>query len=408
MPLVKIISIIFCTGIALLPFGAVYWSEALGTLSASPGLFCIFIALLIAPFSRIKHIPIFLTLKLLRLVKISILGSVISLLIFDWSQYFAYKFVTLFILTTVWMSPLFLSDFIKLEHLKKSVIIALVICIFAYFFSDFLNVIPDPISKIIFSEKYLEFHDDRPRGFMEETSQFSATVARYMIILYLLYESPRIFNPKRLITFFIILSLPMVLFSSKGAVLTAAIALLSCCLSLRQMPYLIFLGPLAYWLIEGQADALIADFNYYTSAGTRISMALSALSASILNPIGYGYYGFYPAMNLFGAWILEIVTNILSVRLDEARDIIENYNNVSFKSTVLDFMVVFGWFFIKMLRDIIIRIDFKDPRVRACAIFFSISSLTTSGHLSITFFLGATVLLKCFPKDRTNNMLLIK
>jgi hypothetical protein len=395
----SLVSLLFASGIALLPFGAVYWPESLGTLAASPGLLLILAAILIAPFLRPRYMPIFRLLRFKRLLLIPIAGSFLSLSIFGWNNIYALKFFSVGMLSLLWLSPLLLIDYLKIRHLRLAVVVGICLCLIGYVISDVLNALPSNLRSLVFGPAFLGVGDARPRGFAEEASQFSATVSRLFIIYYLIYESNRRYSPTRLIGFLFGLALTLVLLGSKGAVVGIAVALLSFTLGRRNWHYFILAFPVAWWLANSQIEAISIDLEQFTSTATRATMLLTGLVSILINPLGWGYYGFYGAIQTFGMWSLRWIDDRFPALLFfEARDIIEELNNVSTKSTPLDFMMTFGWLFVWLMVKIVEVIRFHDPRVRACWIYVLITSLSTSGHLSILTFLTLAVMLRLYPR----------
>lgn len=395
-----VISLLFSTGIALLPFGAVYWPETLGTLAASPGLLLIMAAVLLAPLSAPRRMPIFQQLKLRRLLLIPVAGSVVSIAVFGFNALYAAKFFSVGILSLLWLSPLLLADYLNIRHLRLAAITGIGVCLFGYVLSDLLHALPTSVHNLFFGTAFQETNEARPRGLSEEASQFSATFSRLLILYFLIWESKRRYNTARLIIFLLSLALLLVMLGSKGAVVGISIALLSFTMGRRQLPYLVLAVPVAWWLANTQLEAISVDIEQFSSTATRMTLLLTGIFATIANPLGWGYYGFYGAIQNFGGWSLAwIGDRFPALLLFEARDIIEELNNVSTKSTPLDFMTTFGWMFIWLMVKIIQAVRFDDPRVRACSVYVLISSVWTSGHLSISAFLIFAVLLRLYPRS---------
>lgn len=395
----NVISLIFAIGVALLSLGATYWSEVLGTLAASPGVMVILAAVLMAPLKRPRNLPVFKQLKLKRLLWIPIMGSAVSLAFFGFNPTYASKFFSIGLLSLIWLSPLLLADYLNMCHLRKAALVGIGICFFAYVFSDLLRALPSDIHNLIFGAAFQEVNGDRPRGFSEEPSQFSATFSRLIILHFLIQESEHHYDAKRLIGFLATLAVLLVALGSKGAVAGIAIAVLSFTMGRRQLQYLILALPAVWWLGMTQMEAFTNDIEQFSSTATRVTLFLTGLIATLVNPLGWGYYGFYGAIQAFGGWALAWIGDRFPLlQVFEARDIIEELNNVSTKSTPLDFMMTFGWIFIWLMVQIVRLIRFNDPRVRACWVYVVISSLSTSGHLSILTFLIFAVMLRLYPR----------
>jgi hypothetical protein len=393
------ISFLFALGIALLPFGAVYWSEALGTLSASPGLLPIMLATLLAPLFRPRYLPIFRRLRLKMLLLAPIIGSVLSLAVFGWNPLYASKFFSVGLLSLIWLSPVLLIDYLKIRHLRHAVIFGITISLIGYITSDLFQALPDTVRNVVFGEAYVQSRDGRPRGFSQEASHFSAALSRLVIIYYLIYESQRPYNRIRLIAFLLGLGVFLAALGSKGAVVGIAIALISFTMRLRHVHYLLLILPVVWWLIATQSSAFFADIEQFSSTATRVTLLLTGMVATFANPLGWGYYGFYGAIQEFGTWSLEFINIRFPVfLLFEARDIIENLNAVSTKSSLIDFAMTFGWIFVFLMVKVVVLVQFNDNRVRACWVYVAITSLSTGGNLSILFFLTLAVMLRLYPR----------
>lgn len=394
------ISVLFSSGIVLLPFGAMYWPEALGSLAASPGLLLILSAVLLSPLAPPRNRHIFQQLKLKQLLLMPLVGSLTSIAVFGFSPLFAAKFLSVGLLSLLWLSPLLLADYLNIHHLRLAALIGIGVCLFGYVFSDLLKALPAFAQDVLFGVAFQEAHDARPRGFSEEASQFSATFSRLLILYFLIWESTRRCSTVRLIFFLCSLAVLLVVLGSKGAVVGIAIALISFTMGRRQLPYLLLALPMAWWLANTQLEAISVDIEQFSSTSTRMVLLLTGIVATIANPLGWGYYGFYGAIQAFGGWSLVwIGERFPALLLFEARDIIDDLNNVSTKTTSLDFTMTFGWMFIWLVVKIFQSARFDDPRVRACSIYVLISSLSTSGHLSILAFLIFAVILRLYPRS---------
>jgi hypothetical protein len=184
---------------------------------------------------------------------------------------------------------------------------------------------------------------------------------------------------------------------SKGAAVSIAAALLSIIVTRRQLPFFLLLAPMLWSLAVLQFEALTFDLENFTSTSTRLVLSVAALASVAANPLGYGYYGMYGAVQAFGLLASDWLTDHVPLLLTELTEIVEDLANVSTKSTLLDFTVVFGAPFLLLLLSWMRRIDLPDPRARAALVYLILSSLSTSGHESISFFLGLVVLMRLFP-----------
>ena len=203
---------------------------------------------------------------------------------------------------------------------------------------------------------------------------------------------------KRLLVFTVALAALLLVLGSKGAIGGVALAMLTIAVRWRQLPYLVLLVPGAWFLVESQMSALVMDFEEFTSAATRLGLAVTALIGLAHDPFGYGYYGFYGAVQKYGVVAMNWLTSIVPVNISELQTIVEDLVAVSTKSTLLDFCLTLGGFFVLFLWQMVRLIDLWDPRARVCMAYFLLLALTNSGHASITFFLGWLVMIRGFPR----------
>ncbi|MEQ1592331.1 MAG: hypothetical protein ABL892_08085 [Thiobacillaceae bacterium] len=401
-----LVSIIFSCAIALTAFGAVYRPEALGFLAASPGVLLIASCLPLVILMRLmgRRTLSSVSVNTWRLLGYGIITSALSLFIFGWSEKYFAKSGALLVLTAVWLSPLLYFDYLRVRHLRIGLVAALVFCIIGYLVGDLLpGGMPLALQEIVFGSTYQEYYSDtRAQGFMQETSHFASLVGRYTFLVYLLRETSLTYSAKRLTIFMVGLIAVMAIIGSKGAAISVIVAVLSISITKRQLPYFILFAPVLWWVGLSNFQATIYDIENFTSGSTRITLALASVSGLIHNPLGYGYYGFYGAIQQFGGWSIAWLGDRLPLIFTEVATIVDELHNVSTKSTLLDFVLVYGIFFVWMMLALIRRIELRDPRARAACIYLLFSALTTSGHESISFFLGFAVLIHAFPKKATS------
>ena len=394
----RFLSAIFSAGVALMAFGAVYWPTGLGYLAASPGVLLITVSVALLPLTP-KPLRSRTSLNAWRLLGYGVLISALSVLIFGWSPLYASKSLSLLLLSAVWIAPLLCIDHLQKRHLRRALIAAVGICFVGYLLGDIVpGSMPAAISSMAFGGGYDDYLHTRARGFMQENSHFAALLGRYLLILFLLNEASRTYSARRLTLFMVALATLLAFLGSKGSAVSIAAAVLSVSLTRRQLPYLVILAPLLWWVGETQFEALSYDIENFTSTSTRLTLALGAIAAMLSNPLGYGYYGFYGAIQKFGGWSMGWLGERLPLVTTELTEIVEDLINVSAKSTLLDFGIVWGLPFVLILIGLFRRINHSDPRARVGLVYLTLSALATSGHDSISFFLGLAVLVRLFPK----------
>ena len=151
------------------------------------------------------------------------------------------------------------------------------------------------------------------------------------------------------------------------------------------------------FLLSDQAATITSDVENFTSTASRLTLMLASVQAFIANPFGYGYYGFYGAIQKFGTLAIAQVTEHTLLIVTELIDIVEELNNVSTKTTLFDFILVFGAPFIYFLVRLLRRMRLSDTRVRAALVYLFLSAMGTTGHQAILFFLGLALLVKLYP-----------
>ena len=237
---------------------------------------------------------------------------------------------------------------------------------------------------------------------MQEASHFSALISFYAFFIFAHIERNRSYSIIRLICFMALSSWVLLGLGSKGAIGGLVIAMMTIGFRWRQLPYLLLITPLVWILAATQFTALTLDYAEFSSVATRLGLALTTIMALAVNPLGYGYYGFYGAVQNFGTKAIDNLSQIFTLNLLELHSIVTDLVAVSTKSTLLDFLLTFGVFFIIFAWKLICRIDLMDPRARVFLLYIFIISMTASRHASIPFFLGLVGLNRYFPRKCIN------
>jgi len=396
----KLFSKFFGIALAIIPFGAIYWPEFLGSLASSPAVPLLLILGLIRIFTHPAKD------YMARLAKILIIwglaNSVFSLLIFGWSFLYFSKLGSHFLLAIAWLSPFLCIERVSERHLKRGVYFGVLVLAIGYFFSDiWVDFLNTNIRGFLFYNEYGELDDGRARGFNSESSHFAANVGRYFFIAFLMIEHKKEYSRNRLISFLCFLAICLILTSSKGAAISIGLVIIMVLISGKAIGFSLLLLPLLYYIAETQLDNIIFDIENFTSTSTRVSMYFASIWSLLINPFGYGYYGFYGVMSMFGSKTLELMFG-MPLLMGEFNFIVNELKNVSFKSTFLDFAVIFGVPFFYFIYKITCRIKVSDMRARAGLIYFFLSSLSVEGYNSITFSLGIAVLFLNYPRYEKN------
>lgn len=389
-----LVSSLIAAGLGLQALGTVYKPEALGYFAASPGVPLLFIASIVAlPLKGRGRVSTYTWCLILW----GLVGSAFSLMYFGWNDLYGSKFMPLMILSIAWLSPLLCFHALSIGTLRIGLAIGLTICLVGYILSDILaGAIPAIVRAMIFGGDALLYYDDRPRAFMAEPSHFATILGRYALFLYLLYEAGRPLNRTRLTLSMIALAVVLLFTGSKGGALAVSLTLLLLVMNRRTIGFAVFLIPVGWWLATFQINAIATDLDRFTSTATRAGMWLAGSAATLVNPVGWGYYGVYGTVSTFGNWSMDVLFG-LPLRLTELQTIVGDLTSVSYKTTILDFAVTFGWPFFALMVWCLRRIDLSDLRALCAVTFIVMSGLYTSGHESVGLFLGIALLMKFFP-----------
>lgn len=392
-----IVSCLVGAGLALQAFGAVYKPEALGFLAASPGVPILLLAAVLSlPLAARDRVSLYTWI----LIVWGLFGSAVSAAYFGYDALYASKMSSLLILSIAWFSPLLCFQSLSLRTVRIGMAAGIAICLVGFLTSDvFPSLLPGALRGFVFGGEYSVYYDDRPRAFMAEPSHFGAIVGRYGILLYLLSEVGRPLNRIRLGGSMVVLAMALLITGSKGAAIAIAFTLVLMVVNRKAFGFALVLIPVAWWLVNTQLEALSLDLDKFTSTATRTGLWLAGAAAVVSNPFGWGYYGFYGTVSMFGNWAMDRLYGLPFI-FTELEMIVGDLSSVSYKTTLLDFAVVFGWPFLFFMAWMIRQIDLADLRARCVLAFLVILAISTAGHESISFFLGFALLLRYFPSAK--------
>jgi len=381
---------LFAVGVTLLAFGSIYRPEALGFLAASPGVLFLLVAALLSINGHREH-PV--ALRTWLTLGSGFASSCLAFLVFGWNPVFAAKIAPLFLLSLAWFSPLLCLPAIRLRAVRAGLVGGLIVLAVGYLFGDvYPDILSTSVRQLIFGGGYEFYNSDRPRGFMTETSHFALLVGRFGILLILLLEVGRGINLRRFVARVLLLLPFLLLTKSKGMAIALAGTLVMFVISRRTAMYAVFLIPLVWKIAQWQAQLITIDIENFTSTSTRLTLLLAGSASIANNPFGWGYYGFYGAIETYAAWAMDTLSGF-PLLFAEIEFMLDERANYSFKSTMLDFGVLYGLPFVLLLWSISKRIDRTDPRIRFTWIFFLFTTMSTAGHESISFFLGLSIML---------------
>ena len=393
----SLVSKLFSLALILFPFGGVYEPQWLGYLSASPAIpLFAFLGILLLLTTTYSSCELRRLTFLLYFWGAGV--SILSMVIFGWSQLSGIKTVSYAVLCAAWFSPLLCLAKVSIRDLRVALTLGLSVYFIAYISSDlFPSFLPISIRHFLFNGDYFNYEDMRPRGFNTEPSHFASGLGGFLFALFLVLDFNRPYSNKRFIKFLCICTLCMVASGSKGSSITMLVIICALGISRNFFKYLIFLFPAGYYIAFSQYENILFDIEHFTSVSTRFAMTVAALLAFLSNPLGYGFYGFYDVMRQFGTMTSEYLSGSI-FNLQEFNWIIDSLQNVSFKSSLLDFLVIFGIAFLLLIYLVARKINFRDPRAKAGFIYYTLTAFSVEGHNSILIFLGIAILFLYYKK----------
>ena len=393
MKLSGLISGSFSFALALLSFAAMYRPTFLGYLAASPGILLLLLPLFF-------HLILIIAGKAkwgllgresLLLILFGLVMSLMSALIFDYQAIFLRKTFNLMLLTTIWLSPLILSGYIKNSHIYIASGAGILLGLIGFFFEIYPSLMPNILANLVFADQFIINVDGRPRGFTSEASQYSTMLFRFLLIFFLVGNFGKKYKNSSFNLFCILLCVVAFVIQSKGAIVSLVVSYLYAITTKRHaLVAVCFVPLLAVLLLPIIFNMFIYDLENFSSSATRSVLAMTVFLGVLYNPFGYGFYGFYPAFSSFGSDVILRMDG-LAMNFSEVNQIVGDLVALSSKSTILDFLMLFGIAFVVFLIRAIRLIDLTDPRGRFALILLILTSLFTSGHDSIFFFLGLLI-----------------
>ena len=351
--------ITFLVGLAIIstPFGAMYWEPSLGYYASTPAnLFCTFASLL--GFLKIllhlnPSINRRIEVSALKLWSFGFVTSLISLVFFGYNQLYIYKILSLSLLYFTWFSPLICYSAINVSMLKIPLLTSIFIMFVGFILVDVaqLNL---GLIQIFISPDFLNKSNDGVVGFMQEPSHFTTALGLLIFSFYLVSRSSHNITNRSFYFFIIFLSIVMISLDSKGAAFSLALSLvLSQKLKIKNLIYFLIITPIVYLAISTKLPEIMADIEMFSSVATRTTLFVLGLFGGIINPLGWGYYGYYGVFQEFGPFIYSLTIS-KSFILDEFIETITYLISVSTKSSFLDLFILYGWGFIYFIHHFIL------------------------------------------------------
>lgn len=101
--------------------------------------------------------------------------------------------------------------------------------------------------------------------------------------------------------------------------------------------FVLIISPFIYILVSTAVVSLLVDIELYNSFGTRLGLIISSIKISLFYPFGVGFWGYY----MIGPEYITHTADGLPLNVSELYSIADG-ENYSFKSTLSDFLVVYG------------------------------------------------------------------
>jgi len=387
-----IYSVGFFLAVILFPVGALYQPAVLGAWASTPAAILFFVLAIFRIFrlrfrAEAKNVLGFLIWI--------IVVSLISVALYDFKSFYFAKGIATLVLIISWISPILIIPMISERVLSLSVSYAIIVTLFGYIILD-LNLLPnDLIRNLLVSSEFHNIYDNRPKGLNSEPSHFSAVIGRLLFAWFLIKESGKKYSSNRLLLFLIIFGSIMLFTGSKGAFASVVIISLSTFFSIRSILIFILIAPVIFFISPNLISLFTVDIQNFMSISTRAGLGLASLMSLLDNPLGYGVYGFYPVMGDYGSKAIMALPAILT-NLSEIENIVYELESVSFKSSILDFLVIGGLAFVRLIYVILRNVNKRDPRVLAGIFYLIASGFYVEGAQTIGFFLLLGVIINCF------------
>jgi hypothetical protein len=410
---------IFLIGVGLLPFSAWYRPDSLGYFASTPASFFILSSLIFFTFERKSFVPSYL----FYLFVLATFMSIGGFFVFGYDGFYLEKSIKLFILSLLWLSPLLYQRCFSVEIIQKLWYWYLLVNIAGIFLYD-LNLVPfaDSIKPFFFSSKYLYLPDLRPRAFTQEASHLSFILSISFLGAYLCITRNIVRKGWRYISLLIPVALLSALGLFIGSKFLIAIPVFSLLFTLLVKSnsrlswislfiFIILFAPFAIRIFPELNSSLLQDIYYFSSFATRLCVSLAGFFAAFINPLGFGFYGFYPALSEIALNLVHLILRFSPsssiLNLNEVLIIMSEYSNVSTKSILLDFGVVFGFPFYYFLFVFVRKINFSSMIAVYSFSVIILGSLFVSGFQSIIFFIALINLRILFPARRSLNAPLV-
>ena len=378
-----------------MPIGAFYKPIMLGAWLATPAA------------------PVFFVLSIIKMCKLNfrneekdilmfitwiIFTSIISILMFGVTSFYVSKAISNLIFVVSWLSPLLIIPMLPHSIRRIGVEAALMTLLFGFVVIDLKLGPTELIQGLLVAPEFHFIDDSRPNGLNSESSHFSAIMGRLVFAYYLLYEAGKQYSTRRLTAFLIMFGILMLLTGSKGAFASVLFVAFSTLFSLRTLLLFIVSVVIIWQLIPNLLNLISVDLENFTSLSTRGTLFFTAIIAILNNPLGYGVYGTYPVVSYFGQIAIEKLPDV-PLNLSEIYMIVFDLKSVSFKSTVLDFIVISGVAFLVLIKRVFAGVDFRDPRVIAALFYLFASGLYVEGPTTYSFFVLLGVVAVTFKKE---------
>jgi hypothetical protein len=236
------------------------------------------------------------------------------------------------------------------------------------------------------------FSINRFRGFAFESSSFGFQIICAVFIIAIVYKLNLVFT--------VLTATALgILSTSKGAVVVLLLSLVIVFLLIKRIAIIYKLILIILSLIIGSfivktflLSSFVGDIENYTSVATRLTVFLLGFKTLISYPLGVSYFGFLPYFYENGKDIMYFIQQhspflLIFSEVDEYFQI-GAFKSIGTKSTILDLVVFFGWFFVIGL-SIFVKKIFSQLRKKGNYILLILSVFTLLANI---FFISSLTL----------------
>lgn len=268
-----------------------------------------------------------------------------------------FKSVKLFILTILFVYPIFFINYEKAPHIKYAVAAAFTISLAGMLLPQLGFDWLDSNSMLHATEN----GNMRSRGFALESSTLSIQIVT-LGLLTMHFFTNRLTRGLLLVA----ITTSLAIMHSKGGIAATGLTVFCSMLLLRKIAkwkktLAIIVGLLiALSSLYLVLDSVTTDWEEYSSTATRLTMVITAILIAAHNPFGVGFSGYLSAINAYLPEAIDLFNLPLNYSEVSAYIAQDSGKGISAKTFLFSYLMYFGWpfvigfvlFFVELIRRI--------------------------------------------------------